>query len=78
MLFVKSAPSFVALQRPGAYGYITEYQFWILNVSEFVRPVESLGMRRCREFIFGSGPDIPNAPEEATFRGFLFRRRPAR
>ena len=74
MLFIKTVKSYVAIQRPTQYGYLTEYQFWILNQQEFLEHIESLGMSLVREFVFGEGPRIPGAPEQGSFRGFLFKR----
>lgn len=74
MMFIRSAPSFVAVQRPQAYGYLTEYQLWILNEGEFVAFVQSCGMVLVREFVFGPGPHVHGAPEQGVFRGFLFQR----
>lgn len=74
MMFVRSAESYVAVQRPTAYGYLTKYQFWVLNQNEFIEQIEKSGMSLVREFIFGDGPQLPAAPEQGTFRGFLFRR----
>ncbi|HTY08891.1 MAG TPA: hypothetical protein VMF29_06980 [Candidatus Edwardsbacteria bacterium] len=73
MLFVESAASFAVVQRPWAAGYRTEYQCWVLNRREFIAAVEALGMRLVREFVFGPGPHIHKAPEQAVFRGFLFQ-----
>jgi putative methyltransferase (TIGR04325 family) len=74
MMFVSDADSFVAVQRPASYGYLTEYKFWILNRSAFVQEVERHDMTLLREFVFGRGPQIHAAPEQADFRGYLFRR----
>lgn len=74
MMFVDSVASFPAVQRPWKFGYNTEYQCWILNRFEFVEEVSRHGMTLFREFVFGAGPEITNAPEQGIFRGFLFRR----
>jgi putative methyltransferase (TIGR04325 family) len=74
MMFTNDAPSFVALQRPYAYGYETEYPLWILNEREFIAAAERSGMKPVREFLFGEGPPILNAPARGIFKGFLFRR----
>jgi len=76
MAFTDSGPSFVALQRPYAYGYQTEYPVWILSEIEFVAEAEAQGAQLVREFIFGEGPPIANAPARGTFKGFLFKRMP--
>jgi len=74
MVFVASSPSFVAVQRPWAYGYLTEYPVWILNRDDFVNEAEKNGVSLVREFFFGAGPQIHNAPASGHFRGFLFKR----
>lgn len=74
MMFVQTSAAYVAVQRPAAYGYNTEYQCWILNQEEFLRHLKSLQMELVREFIFGPGPVIASAPEPGYFKGFLFRR----
>lgn len=74
MMFVEEAYSFVAVQRPHSYGYETEYQCWILNQSEFLNHMERQGMTLVREFLFGPGPAIHNAPERGHFKGFLFKK----
>jgi putative methyltransferase (TIGR04325 family) len=74
MIFVVNAPSFPAIQRPDAdHGYATEYPMWILNRSEFLAAARDAGLEPVREFLIGHGPRIHRAPEEGTFRGFLFR-----
>jgi putative methyltransferase (TIGR04325 family) len=74
MLFVGDGPSFVALQRPWAAGYRTQYLCWIFNRRELIEAVETSGLRLLREFFLGPGPHIHKAPEQADFRGFLFQR----
>ena len=74
MMFVQNVDSYVVLQRPHKYGYNTEYQCWILNQAEFVNHICERGFTLVREFLFGPGPPIANAPEQGFFKGFLFRR----
>jgi putative methyltransferase (TIGR04325 family) len=74
MIFVEKHSSFVAIQRPYALGYGTEYLCWILNRREFVDHVSSQ-MDLVREFLIWEGPHIHRAPEQGDYRGFLFRRR---
>lgn len=74
MIVVDDAPTFTALQRPWAAGYMTEYVCWIFNRAELVAYVESCGMRLGREFLQGEAPYIHHAPEQGSMRGFLFRR----
>lgn len=78
MMFVESSEEFPAVQRPWKFGYQTEYQCWILNRNRFIQEVCKNGMSLVREFVFGTGPEIVNAPEQAVFRGFLFRRNTVR
>ena len=74
MIFIESTPSFVSIQRPAsAHGYATEYPLWILNRGEFLSAARDVGLEPVREFLVGHGPRIHRAPEEGTFRSFLFR-----
>lgn len=74
MMFVSRAESFVAVQRPGAMGYQTEYLCWVFNRNEFVDYLVAHGMELVREFIIGRGSYIHRAPEQGDLRGFLFRK----
>ena len=74
MVFVGRVASYVALQRPRAVGYKTEYLCWILNRSEFVDYVSSGPMELVREFLICRGPRIHGAPEQGDYCGFLFRK----
>lgn len=74
MIFVKVAASYVAIQRPWALGYETEYRCWILNRNEFVDYLTSRSMELVREFLINDGPRIYHAPEQGDYRGFLFRK----
>jgi putative methyltransferase (TIGR04325 family) len=70
---VLDVPSFVFVQRPYAYGYNTEYLAWCLNRDEFLEPIQATGLELIREFIYGYSPIIHKAPEQNTYRGFLFK-----
>lgn len=70
---VQQAPSFVFIQRPYHYGYNTEYLAWCLNRTEFLHMAERAGLKLVREFIYGHQPFIHGAPEQNTYRGYLFR-----
>jgi putative methyltransferase (TIGR04325 family) len=70
--FVKKADSFVVVQRPHRFGYETEYPGWFLNRDEFLTAAGELGLKLEREFLIWEIPDVPNAPEAADYRGFLF------
>lgn len=75
MLFIDRAGSYVAVQRPKAMGYDTEYLCWVFNRTEFIDCVTECGMELVREFILSDGPHIHRAPEQGDMRGFLFRRK---
>jgi putative methyltransferase (TIGR04325 family) len=77
MIFVEQATSYVAMQRPWAVGYRTEYLCWILNRGEFVDYLSARTMDVVREFLICKGPHIHGAPEQGDYRGFLFRKRVA-
>jgi putative methyltransferase (TIGR04325 family) len=70
--FVKEADSFVVVQRPHRFGYETEYPGWFLNRGEFLTAASDSGLTLLREFLIWEIPDVPNAPEAADYRGFLF------
>jgi len=74
MIFIKHNPSYVAIQRPYAEGYNTEYLCWILNETELIEYAKSLGFKLERKFYFSQAPHIYNAPEQGVFLGFLFKR----
>jgi putative methyltransferase (TIGR04325 family) len=66
---VERAESFVVRQK--AYG--TEYCGWFLNRHELIEAFTREGMVLDREFLLGEQPIVPDAPEQARYRGFLFR-----
>lgn len=66
-------PSFVVLQRAEAYGVETEFLGWFLNRDEIVTCARDAGMELTREFLMVDGCPAEGVPEQATFRGFLFR-----
>lgn len=70
--FVKDADSFVVVQRPHRHGYQTEYPGWFLNRNEFLTAASESGLKLLREFLIRETPNVPNAPEAADYRGFLF------
>lgn len=74
--FVDTASSFVVVQRPHRYGYLTEYPGWFLNRGEFLGAADALGLGLLREFLIAERPIVPGAPEQADYRGFLFAARP--
>ena len=70
---VEQSKSFVVIQRPYACGYETEYPGWFLNRGELLTYTEQIGLHLQREFLIQERPHVPNAPEQAAYRGFLFR-----
>lgn len=70
---VQKAPSYVVVQRPHACGYHTEYQGWFLNRAEFLETAADFGLVLLREFLIDERPPVPDAPEPAEYRGYLFR-----
>ena len=69
----RRARSFVAVQRPHAFGYATEYISWVMNRDEFLSCAARRGLVLEREFLAGAHTAIHNAPEDAQPLGFLFR-----
>ena len=67
---VAVAPSFVVNQR--AYG--TEYPGWFLNRGEFLSACAGVGLHLEHEFWLDERPVVRDAPEQAEYRGYLFRR----
>jgi len=78
MIFVDHASSYVAIQRPRADSYRTEYLCWILNRQEFIDHAHSRGMQLVREFVISDAQYIFKAPEQGSYKGFLFRKANAR
>ncbi|MGF1579655.1 MAG: hypothetical protein ACFCD0_09855 [Gemmataceae bacterium] len=70
---VLKAKSFVYIQRPYAFGYMTEYIGWCLNKTEFIEAARACGASLVREFVVGHAPYIVRAPEQNAYRGFLFK-----
>jgi putative methyltransferase (TIGR04325 family) len=78
MIFVERCPSYVAIQRTGSASYQTEYLCWILNRQEFIEYVSSLGMELVRECLICDAQHIYKAPEQGSYKGFVFRKRELR
>jgi putative methyltransferase (TIGR04325 family) len=72
--FVETHDDFVVVQRPHSFGYMTEYPGWFLNRKRVVEFVTQHGLVLEREFLVDERPYVPNAPEQAQYRGLLFRR----
>lgn len=66
-------PSFVVLQRSEAYGWDTEFLGWFLNRDEVVACAAESGMELTREFLMLDRSPAQDVPEQASYRGFLFR-----
>jgi putative methyltransferase (TIGR04325 family) len=75
MIFIEKEDTYVAIQRPSAMGYKTEYLFWVFNQHELIQYVCSLGFELLREFYLSGAPKIYRAPENGVFKGFLFIKR---
>jgi putative methyltransferase (TIGR04325 family) len=68
------SPSFVVLQRAGAYGYATEYAGWVISREELLAVASSAGLKLERELLLGAWMSATGAPEEPIgHRGFLFQ-----
>lgn len=71
---VDNSDDFVVVQRPQAFGYMTEYPGWFLNRGRLIEFVVRRGFVFDREFLVAERPTVANAPEQGQYRGFLFRR----
>lgn len=69
---VSSSSSFVAVQRPYAHGFETEYLGWILNRGEFLEQATRYELRLAREFFYEHALDVHGVAERPLHRGFLF------
>jgi putative methyltransferase (TIGR04325 family) len=74
MPFVEHTDDFVVVQRPHMYGYMTEYPGWFMNRAKMLDFVGARGFELVRQFLVAEQPNVPNAPEQAQYYGFLFRR----
>jgi putative methyltransferase (TIGR04325 family) len=78
-LFVTRIPivfrsrTFVVLQRAENYGFETEFLGWFVNRDEFLACATEAGLELLREFVMLDHTPAEGAPEQATYRGFLFR-----
>lgn len=66
---VEHATSFVVRQK----AYDTAYCGWFLNRAELIGAFTSAGLALEREFLIDEHHVVDNAPEQACYRGFLFR-----
>jgi putative methyltransferase (TIGR04325 family) len=68
------SPSFVVLQRAGAYGYETEYGGWVVSRDELLAAGEAAGLELDRELLLDAWMSPAGATESPIgHRGFLFR-----
>jgi hypothetical protein len=56
------------------YGYMTEYPGWFISRQRLLDFVFARGFVLERQFLVAEEPSVPNAPEQAHYYGFLFRR----
>jgi putative methyltransferase (TIGR04325 family) len=79
-LFVTRTPilsggdDLLVVQRPYAYGYMTEYAGWMMNRERLVGCLEKAGFALERQFLIGEQPYLPMLEEPPQYYGFLFRR----
>lgn len=67
-------PSFVVVQRAGAYGYATEYLGWVVARAELLDVAAAAGLELDRELLLDAWFSAAGAPESPIgHRGFLFR-----
>lgn len=71
---VYRSPSFVVLQRGFGYAFETQFLGWYLNEAEWTAETEKLGLELVREFVMADQTPAHGAPEQASYRGFLYRR----
>jgi putative methyltransferase (TIGR04325 family) len=71
---VERSDDFVVVQRPYMYGYMTEYPGWFISRQRLLDFVFARGFVLERQFLVAEEPSVPNAPEQAHYYGFLFRR----
>ena len=77
MPVVSGADDYVAVQRAHRHGYPTSYPGWVLNRRSFLEAVTAEGFTLVREVLIDERPQIPRAPEQPAYRGFLCRREDA-
>jgi putative methyltransferase (TIGR04325 family) len=71
---VEHSDDFLVVQRPHQYGYMTEYPGWFMNRTRVVDFMSKGGFSLDRQFLVAEQPNVANAPEQAHYYGFLFRR----
>jgi putative methyltransferase (TIGR04325 family) len=73
-----NTPSFVVVHRADTYGFETEFLGWFVNRDEFVGCAVDAGLELVREFVMMDHTPAVGAPEQGTYRGFLFRQAAAK
>jgi putative methyltransferase (TIGR04325 family) len=71
---VERNDDFLVVQRPHLYGYMTEYPGWFMNRGKLIDFMHRRSFSLERQFLVAEQPNVPNAPEQAHYYGFLFRR----
>jgi putative methyltransferase (TIGR04325 family) len=71
----RRAESFVVVQRPGSYGYRTEYISWVINRDELLAHLTGAGLTLEREFLSGAVSQSRGPTDTLEDLGFLFRKR---
>jgi hypothetical protein len=69
------APSFVVVQRAHQHGFNTSFMEWFLNRDELLELARSHDLELKREFLQSGIGWVHRAPEQGSFRGFLFRKK---
>jgi putative methyltransferase (TIGR04325 family) len=67
---VEHVSSYVAVQRTRGVALLHQQ----LNRADVLGTVHGTGLRLIREFLMGEHPPIANAPEQPSYRGWLFQR----
>lgn len=69
---VAAAASFTVIQDAADCGYNARFQGWFLNRQELLDAASEEGLTLRREFLIDERPEVPGAPEQAQYGGFLF------
>jgi putative methyltransferase (TIGR04325 family) len=71
---IEKCEDFAVLQRPSVHGYRSEYVCWFVNRERLLSAIKRAGFRFVREFLLDEQPEVPGAPEQCRYCGFLFQR----
>jgi putative methyltransferase (TIGR04325 family) len=74
-LMVEKAPSFVVQQQASRHGYLTQYQAWVLNQSEFLETAREKGLELVRKYYLNDMTYVHRAIENPRFVSYLFKRK---